>query len=407
MLSAVLINHCHPDTPHVCATRMTRFAEALAGLGHRIVLLTETLSADDPPPVVDSLAADLDAHDWSRPFVIACPPRGHALIRRARVGELPAGLRQAVVLGGYLFQGGMFADWGAGAAPALPELARRFRPDIVWATFGNTEAWNIARRLAALAGCPWVADLKDNWSAFLPSGLADLVSRRYRDAALMTVFSLNHCDEADRWFPQTKTVVYSGFDKLAADRGVEPACGRPFRMTLTGSVYDPQALEAFVDGLYGWLTARGRGEVVFSYAGHDGAAVSAATARLDGLCRRDIHAYMPLEKLVVLQCTSTVNLYIRNPRCLFHHKVLELFAAGRSVLSFPGESREVVNLAREVSAGLFSCESGEAVAEALDIIDDNPPPPPISERLQAYSWAGQGRNLADVFDRVIGAGERR
>ncbi len=381
---------------------MARFAEALAGLGHRIVLLTETLSPDDPPPTID-----FESHDWARPLVIACPPLGHALTRRARLGELPGGLRQATVLGGYLFQGGMFADWGAGAAPVLPELARQFRPDIVWATFGNTEAWNIAQRLAGLAGCPWIADLKDNWSAFLPSGLADLVSRRYRDAALMTVFSLSHCDEADRWFPQTKTVVYSGFDKVAANQDVAPTAGAPFRMTLTGSVYDPQVLEALVDGLYGWLTARGRGEVVFTYAGHDGAVVSAVTERLDGLCRRDIHAFMPLEKLVVLQRASNVNLYIRNPRCLFHHKVLELFAAGRPVLSFPGESREVVDLGRELSAGLFSCETGEAVAEALDIIADNPPPPPISERLAEYSWAGQARNLAEVFERVVAAGRQR
>ncbi|MEQ8194342.1 MAG: hypothetical protein RIB59_07620, partial [Rhodospirillales bacterium] len=73
-MRAVFVNHCHPDCPHVCGTRAREFASALAERGHQIVLLTETLKPDDPAPDPVDFNAALAAHDWSRPFVLACPP---------------------------------------------------------------------------------------------------------------------------------------------------------------------------------------------------------------------------------------------------------------------------------------------------------------------------------------------
>ena len=62
-MKLVLVNHCHPDRPHVCALRMREFARALARKGHQVVLLTGTLD-DAPSPLVPSgiPAALKDAH---------------------------------------------------------------------------------------------------------------------------------------------------------------------------------------------------------------------------------------------------------------------------------------------------------------------------------------------------------
>ena len=42
-MRAVLINHCHPDTPHICGVRLREFAASLAARGHQVVLLTTPL----------------------------------------------------------------------------------------------------------------------------------------------------------------------------------------------------------------------------------------------------------------------------------------------------------------------------------------------------------------------------
>ncbi len=47
-LRIIMVGHCHPDMPHVCAMRVRCFAGAMAGRGHRVVLLSESLAGDGP-----------------------------------------------------------------------------------------------------------------------------------------------------------------------------------------------------------------------------------------------------------------------------------------------------------------------------------------------------------------------
>ena len=75
-MKAIFINHCHPETNHVCGVRAGRFAEIMAVRGHKIMLLTQTLADKDdsfPPP---ELERRLAAHDWRRPFQLSCLPSG-------------------------------------------------------------------------------------------------------------------------------------------------------------------------------------------------------------------------------------------------------------------------------------------------------------------------------------------
>ncbi len=399
---AVFVNHCHPDAKHVSALRMKSFANALAGQGGKIVLLTETLAPADVARPVAQTAEDLNAHDWSRPFILAAPPTGTKFLKKAREGNLLFGLRQGVLASAYLFRSGVFTDWRNGAKPYLPVLAETFRPQIVWGTFGNTDAWNISRRLACLSGCPWAADLKDNWSAFLPTGLTRLIAGRYGDAAHMTTFSEGHRAEAERWFGQDKTVIYSGFDAPAAPTAVSG----PFRILLTGSLYDDACLARFIAGLRAWLQGQAGPAAVFSYAGNDGERVATLCLPLKGLCTLDIRGFMDLGDLAALQRASNLNVYIRAPRSLFQHKILELLAAGRPVLSFPGESDEARGIAEEVGGCLLACETEEDVARALRKVSSNPPPSPDADKLNAYSWRGQGEKLAGVLERLAQSGDR-
>lgn len=397
-MRAVFVNHCHPEMPHVCAMRLREFAAALATRGHAVVLLTETLNRTDPAPPPERVREDLARHDWSRPFWLACPPRPAPLLERLRAGRLPGGLRKAVIGFQYLFRDGMFSDWTAGALPTLGPLAETFRPDVTWGTFGNTDAWNIARKLAKRAGCPWVADLKDNWSAFMPPGLRRRMAGRYRDAAHMTVFSEGHRAEAERWFPQEKTVLYSGFPKPFLDQPA-PAENGIFRVTVTGSLYDAGGIESVLDAFAGWIAKRGLdpAQVELAYAGGGTTHMERAAQMLEGRCRTALTGFLPLGDLRALQAASALNLYIRSPQVPFHHKLPELLSAGRPVASFPGESDEARAIAADAGAAFFPCENAADLERAFDTAHSGAAPAPDRGRLAAYTWEEQAR----VLERVL------
>lgn len=394
----IFINHCHPDMPHVCGLRFGRFADAMAARGHQVVLLTENYPRDATTVTAAQLTDGLATHDWSTPYVLACSLIGHENARRAREGRLATPWRQIAIGRSYLINNGMFADWQSGAGDYLPVLVSEFRPDAIWATFGNTDAWAIARALARRAGCPWVADFKDNWTAFIPPGLRNLMAHRFRDGAHMTVLSEGHCDEADPWFSVMKTVIYSGVDAI----DFKPVDSAVFRITLAGSIYDRDRLTALVSGIEKWLASDARAKVDFRYAGNDTEMAMAATASLDGKCRRTMLGYIDNASLAEIQAASNVNLYVHNERCIFHHKALELVAAGRPIISYPDETCETRNVAAEVGASLFVCADPQEVTDALKVIAEGVLPVPAPENLKTFTWAHRAEALEAVFERVTG-----
>lgn len=402
-MKAVFINHCHPDVAHVCGLRAGRLASAMAERGHQIVLLTGPAPGGAAGPAIGDLPAALAAHDWRKPFLLPCAPVGGGVSARAREGALPAGFRQAAIACSYLAAGGMFPDWQAGVVPFLPVLAAAFQPDVVWGTFGNTDTWKLCQRLATASGSPWVGDFKDNWSAFVPVGLRWLIARRFTDAAAMTVLSTAHCDQADSIFPQIrKTILYSGVDTIGEGEGRAADGGDALHLTITGSIYDGGQLRALLAGISAWTRRRPEQGMVLRYAGNDGALVAAA-GEAAGLAVERL-GYLPQASLHALQAASAANLYLYNPRCLLHHKALELIAAGRPVIAYPGENDEVRGLAAEAGAALFACSDGAALSDALDIIADTPPPAPSRETREAFTWASRAAVLEQALGDVLGGG---
>ncbi|MBC8285900.1 MAG: hypothetical protein H8E42_00345 [Nitrospinae bacterium] len=402
-LRAVFVNHVHPDSRHVSAMRMKHFAHAFAEQGNKIVLLTETLNPADPAKPLAQVASELQNYDWSQPFILACRPQHAPLLQKARDGKLSTGLRKSVLACSYIFRSGVFSDWRNGASAYLPLLAETFRPQIVWGTFGNTDAWNISRKLSGLSGCPWVADLKDNWEAFMPTGLARLISKRYCGAAHMTTFSESHRHQADRWFPQEKTVIYSGFEE-----NIVPALHKDrqsFDILLTGSIYDEAYLARLIYGLRDWLEtsqeAPPREKVNFMYAGNDGEKVARQVGSLKYLCKITINDFMDYGALLSLQQEAWLNVYIRTPKNLFQHKILELLAAERPIISFPGESLEAKKISDQVGGTLFPCESEEDIFQALQEISSSSLRQMDVRRINAYSWQAQAAELTGLFAGLI------
>ena len=399
-MKAVFINHCHPEMPHVCGLRLSRFADAMAARGHQIVLVTETYPRDTPGMTAAEMDAALDRHDWARPLHVPVRSEGFEAVRRARDGEVQGLSRRLTVARTFLAHNGMFPDWQAGAAPLLAGLADGFKPDVVWATFGNTDAWTLAQSLARQATCPWVADFKDNWSAFMPFGMARLIAGRLSDASHMTVLSEGHCDEAERYFHGRKTVLYSGVDRILAGAVKDG----PFRITYAGSIYAREHFRLLMEGIAAWQQKARPGDVVFRYAGNDTERVGALCEGLDGAVRHEMLGYVSPGELAAIQANSHVNVYVQNDRCILHHKSLELIAAGRPIICMPTESAETRRLAGEVGASLFVCTDAAEVADALDAVANAGLPMPPSDALAPFTWQNRAQALEDVLTTAAGGG---
>ena len=398
-MRVVFVNHCHPDTPHVCATRMREFASALSCLGHEVILLTEVL--EGRPSVTPAIGS----HNFSAPLYVATNPTGHSSISALRKRTLPWGIRQAVVIWHYLKYKGVFTDWRSGTQAVLPTIAEQFKPDLVWASFGNTDCWNVAKDLAQLAGCPWVADLKDLWTNFIPVPLQKHLSHHFSDCAAITTFSNFHSIDAEMFFDAVPTPIYSGFSKNAL-RPNSVGEASKITISLTGAIYDKTALKKLIRGVEIWQSTK-EAELQFIYAGHDIAEVKAATAELSKCCKVDIKGYLPLEELREIQRNAAANLYIKSDHT-FHHKTIEMLSVGRPIICFPGETGEAIEIARTTGVPLHSCSSPHEIATALEqslnfaTIDVTK-----NTGILGLTWQAQAKKLEQVFQDVLNqAGEK-
>jgi len=397
-MKAVFVNQCHPGTPHVCAVRLREFARAMARRKHQVVLLSETLQREDAGDDVDGLERRLAGHDWEAPLHVACRPAPALLLGRLHDGTLPFGLRQAAIAAGYLVRGGVSADWADGSRDASAALARLFKPDVVWATFGCTDAWNIARRLAGAAGCPWVADIKDGWETFIPFGLRTFLAGRYADAARFTALSQAHAEIAGTRFNARAAVIYSGVPDAAGRNESSRDPSGPFRIVAAGSIYDGAAFTAIVQGIADWLARGGRARPIeFRYFGNDHERVAATVGPLASDCRIEVQAFVETAVLEAELSGASVIVYPRHPPALYHHKFMEYLATGRTVLSLPGETEECRTIARAVNAPLHCCDSPGDVAAALASIEAGGGPSIDRERLAGYSWDAQAALLEQVL----------
>ncbi len=350
----VLVNEVHPDSPHVGAIRFREFAKALRARGHEVELLT-----DDLVPT-----AEMD------------------------VAALPWGLRHLAIAWRYLVLGGPKPRWRRRMQQQVELLAAEFRPDLVWANFGNLDCWNVARDLARRAGCPWVADLKDFWPHFIPAPLRGLLAQRYRDAAAWTALSRTHAEVAKPWFDVSPIVIYSGFPAAAIRQGTERPAPTVF---LFGSLYKNALLTELLRGLTPSLR--------LVYRGNDHAFVESTVDALNLGERVDIGGFVPTDELLAMQRSAAANVYLRTDRT-FHHKFLELLAARRPILALPGDNDEARAIAAGAGVPLLACRTADEVTRALmaaalgSAVGD-------PTAIRGYSWEAQAEKLEAVFEKAL------
>lgn len=404
----VFVNYAHPEVRHVSAMRLFYFAKAMAARGHEVVLLTG--ASPEPGAKCTSskdLALILDSHDWTFPLVLPVA-EVHQERRKASTDRLFTTLqRKANTAWALAFGKGVYAGWVTGAMPVINVLAERFRPVLVWATFGNTSNLLLGQRLARRSHCQWVADVKDNWVAFVPRGLRKAVAWRFGDAVAITTNARLHMDVAKAWFGDKRAqIVYSGVaDEFYQVRQLRRDVSAPITFALIGSTYSEDKLAAFIDAFRAWRVDTPNANVRLIYAGSDGKRVSNAASVAGIIQFLGIHGQLSIENLAVLLRQVTAVCYL-GAETGFHHKLLELLVVGRPVLCFPHEHPESLDLASQSPTPFFVCKDRKELMQAFDLVCAQEhstaavAPPP------AWRWGDMAVGLEGLFNEVLACGNQ-
>lgn len=404
-MRAVFVSYCHPQAPHICAVRLRAFAEVLARQGHQIVLLTSNLSGVDKVKTVEEVQRELQIHNWDSPYYLPCPPISDALLWTLRRNQLPGIIRKALTAWYFLVKGGVFSDWTESSRRYWEVLSRSFKPEVVWATFGNTDALLIAQAIARLSEIPWVMDMKDVWEAFVPKLISGILVSRFKDVAGIT-YNSETTKNLDIWISNLRITVYSGFHK-ETEKSLLQGRDEIFRILLIGSIYSSNNLKTFFTALEAWLNSINKEErkkIEFIYAGGNWEEVQTAAISLSDLCNLKIEKYIEHDQLYEFMRNSNVNAYMAHGQ-FFHHKIIELLACNKPILCYPADNQESTQIVKSVQGNMYSCSDTDKIVDSLNSIweqRNNEALPQIDqEALASFSWEMQAKSLIDVFLKSI------
>lgn len=396
-MNILMLNPVHPTTAHISAVRAWRFAQELATLGHRVVLLAATASHGETS---HGVPAD---HDWRQPLVLPCA----AATPSDTSSRLPVPLRRARTALRMLIRGGEASTWVNAAVATGCGLPRQCTPDVVWCTFGRMESVFAARRIARRLRRPWVLDVKDNWELYVPHGLRRLMVWRTRGFATATANARLTRHMTHKWQGAEASLIYSGVENCFLAPADVPSPAN-FEINLIGGIYFPEFLRTFLTGVAAWyqqLPIQQRTRVRLRHIGEQGELVRKSAHELIPSLAVELPGYVPVAEMAQMCQRACVNAYITHSGT-FHHKLLELLACGRPVLACPSENEESIALAAPSAGQLIVAATAEHVARTLGNLSTTffrcgtLPDPYPGTHLRDYTWPAQTRLLQRVLSTV-------
>jgi glycosyltransferase involved in cell wall biosynthesis len=375
-MDILLINGTHPAAPHISGVRAGRFATELARMGHRCVLICPPLpgmAAKGPTPIA--------SHDWSRPLIVEAddPP--------------PAGGNAIATFANVLRYGGRRTGFQRNVVARGRALVPDFQPQVGWATFGSLEAVTALRTLAREQHFPWIFDDKDNPEIYVPSAARLPLAWRLRGYAALQANSVLHADAARAWLGNTAEVIYSGVDSAFFEPHPTPEPARHY-VTLVGSLYYRETVDAILSAIAEFNTTSGRPPVSLIHLGNQG-------DWLENDRGVDIHlpGYVSPDVMARLCQHALANIYVFLGRT-FHHKLFELLACRRPVIAYGGELPESIAEAERLHAPLATSTTPAALVTALTAAESFAPDPRMPERF--FTWPEQAAMVEAAMRRLIG-----
>lgn len=213
----------YPPLLHVSHKRPRYMGRDLARLGHEVSVVTVDWRSPDPVSIGTPVTAVRNARIEEGVRVIRIDPRSWypgfcaSSTWQSTEGSAPRlVLLRKIQTAFRAIVWGPSPSWGRAALRALLDLHAASPIHVSWAIHGDATSHEVAHRLCAARGVPWVADFKDPWDG-ISSGLARGsrllgTRRRLRSASAIT----ETCEAQGRLdasrFGLPVATIYSGYD---------------------------------------------------------------------------------------------------------------------------------------------------------------------------------------------------
>ncbi|MGH2539359.1 MAG: glycosyltransferase [Actinomycetota bacterium] len=404
-LKILVMSFRFPPYQSVGAVSVGKTVKYLVALGHEVRVVT---ARDQLVPATLPLEVDprsVIATRWLNPMRAAEAVSGG----RERVAKsgYSAGRRNERLVHrvGSLYRSLMIPDreigWGWPAFRAGERLAKRWQPDVIYASAPPYTALVAARAVATRTGIPWVAGFRDLWADYPHGGTLGRVldrvleSRVLRTAAGAVVTS----DEAAavvraRHGTPTATVM-NGYDPDDVREPTPVSSTQGLRIVYTGVLMHDQRDPSPLFHAMRELRDTG-GTVVAGFFGRDSAMALRAAERAGVGDLVSGEGPIPYEESVQAQRDADVLLLIQSSDPAERHtcpaKLFEYAAARRPVLCIGPDDGVVGRLVREFDLGVV-LQNPEQIARELRrlldvkarrgrIPDLSPEPPPELSRIR-------------------------
>lgn len=256
--------------------------------------------------------------------------------------------------------------WYPGALRAGRRALAGWRPDLVFASAPPPTALLIGRRLAGIAGVPWVAEYRDRWTEdpyFPPPRWRQWLDRTMEDrvlgsaAAIVTVSEPWAADYVARW-GKPVSVVYNGFDPddFPAEYDRRPNDPAVLDIVYTGVLYgdrrDPSPLFAALA-----LMGEEAKAVQVHFYGAEPDVLAAKVARHGVAGSVQIHGRVPYREAIRVQMEADVLLLMQwtDPKEAGNSpgKLFEYIGARRPVLGLGLDDGVPARILRARNAGVM------------------------------------------------------
>lgn len=352
----------------------------------------------------------------------------NALIRRlGGAGRLAGLVAKSRSLWSRIWNTVLFPDaqvgWVPFGARAGRQAYREHRFDAVYSSASPISAHVIAGLLKRSTGRPWVADFRDPWigNPFVapmrgPKGWLQRRTERWIVAradrvvlatdGLRDLFVERYPELSDRF-----VYIPNGYDR-ADLAGLTPVPGEGGRFTIlfAGSLYRHGELDAFLVGVERLvarrpdLRARLRVQFVGRVSGGNRRLADQFTApgRLGDVV--DFESFVPRREALARMAGADALLQLMTDEpgtgMFVGGKLLEYMAFDRPILAVmpPGEGRRLVE---SLPTGRVADVEPGSVADAIERLLDDPPPPGRTDPEGRYDRVNLARQLAAVLDEVV------
>jgi glycosyltransferase involved in cell wall biosynthesis len=390
-MRVLLVSHAFPPRNVVGAVRVGKFASYLHQAGHDVRVVAAPTTGDQSLVVdfpLDRVAyADERAVEPALSRVVKrirgfpTDVRGGTATPRVAGPAAPARTGLSAVLARHfsalLHIPDARAGWIGAATVAGREIARGWRPDIVFASAPPYSALIAASRIARACDAPWIAEIRDLWVGNPYSN--DPAWRRWIDrflewrvlgsaAALVTISP--SCAAALRCrHRQPIACVLNGYvEEDFPAEPAEPPPGEVVSILYTGGIYpgyrDPSPLFRAIAG----LGAAERQRIAVHFYGPPAQEVAPLAAEHGVADRVFVHDPVPYKASLALQTLADVLLLLQwndqKDAGTLPAKFFEYLGARRPILSLGYEHGDLAAMIRERAAGLVANDP-EVIAQQL------------------------------------------